>query len=133
MSAARLSRSRLAAYLGPRFAGDPLGDAVQPTAHRGLLANGSGSPRQYKKGRLESVLRGMGVAGDALTDAQHHRAVPLHEDFKRGLFALLRKRSSKAPSLSSGPSWTADARRRKRTRSVRIPCGMDCVSRRRLP
>ena len=111
-----------------RLAGNPLGDAVQPTGHRGVLANGSGACARTRK-----------VAWKASSAAWASPAMRWQTPSTIGPCRCmsisnaassrpLRKRSSKAPSLGPWPSWTADARRRKRNRSVRIPCGMYDVS-----
>jgi hypothetical protein len=64
-------------------------DAVQPTDNRGAPADRAGAPSQRQKGSLERILGFVHIAHDSAASVQHHSAVPPHQQFKRGLVALL--------------------------------------------
>src|SRR5262245_13694147 len=75
--------------LGLGFQRHPARHAVKPAGKRMLLANSSELTGKEQKRRLEGVLGILGVLQGPPTDAVHHRPVPTHERFKRGLVALV--------------------------------------------
>src|SRR5262249_47787711 len=101
----------------PRPQGDPVGDRVQPAAHRLALADGAGPPHQRQERRLEGVVHVPGVAEDAAADAQHHRAVPPDEQLEGGLVAVPHEARQK---LRVGDG----ANVRRRDRLAKLPEGV---------
>jgi hypothetical protein len=67
----------------PRLRRGPVGDAVQPAAHRVTLADRGRLASEDEERRLEGVFRVLLVAQHRTADAQHQRAVPPHQGGER--------------------------------------------------
>ena len=69
----------------PRLPCRSKGHAMEPVCQELRPADRAGSPGQDQEGGLESILRGMPVADDLPTNAEHHRPMATHECRKCGL------------------------------------------------
>src|SRR5262249_19073228 len=80
-----------------RFQGGAVRDTVQPVAYALARYDGSGLADQDKECSLESVLGVLGMAQHTSANTEHHRPMPSHQRFKRGLVAPGKKAFQQLP------------------------------------
>src|SRR5262249_31971038 len=73
---------------GPGLERDVVRHLVQPAAQGAAVADGTSLSRQHEEGGLEGVLGVVAVAEQPAADAEHHRAVPLHQPAEGQFVAL---------------------------------------------
>ncbi len=79
----------IAIVSSPHPARDSIGHTVKPATQRSLFSNDCRVARQNEESRLRGILRILPMAQDALTDAEYHGGVTLHERLEGRFIAKL--------------------------------------------